>query len=113
MVLAFVLPGAGHFYLGKRGKAVSFFAIVIVLFLLGIGVDGKVYRFESGQPLNNLATFASMGVGLPYLIARVAGAFGNIESITFEYGTAFTLTAGLMNLLLVLDSYDIAEGRKE
>ena len=38
---------------------------------------------------------------------------GDITSLTYEYGTAFTLTAGLMNLLLVLDSFDIAEGRKE
>jgi len=31
----------------------------------------------------------------------------------FEYGTAFLLTAGLMNLLLVMDAWDIARGRKE
>ena len=32
---------------------------------------------------------------------------------TYEYATTFTLTAGLMNLLLVLDCFDIAEGRKQ
>ncbi|HVT04958.1 MAG TPA: DUF6677 family protein [Thermoanaerobaculia bacterium] len=113
MVLAFLVPGGGHFFLGRRAKAIVFFIVIIVLFLSGLAIEGKVYRFESGQPLTNLATFASMGVGLPYALARLLGGFGNIESITFEYGTAFTLTAGLMNLLLVLDSYDIAEGRKE
>ncbi|MEA2417778.1 MAG: hypothetical protein QOI58_4435, partial [Thermoanaerobaculia bacterium] len=38
---------------------------------------------------------------------------GDVTSITFEHGTAFTITAGLMNLLLVVDAFDIAQGRKE
>jgi hypothetical protein len=33
-------------------------------------------------------------------------------SATYEHGTAFVLTAGVMNLLLVLDAFDIAEERK-
>jgi hypothetical protein len=63
--------------------------------------------------LRLLASYASMGSGLLYLIARAAGPLGNVASATFEYGSTFTLTAGLMNLLLVLDCYDIANGRKD
>ena len=37
---------------------------------------------------------------------------GTILSPTYEYGCAYLLTAGLMNLLLMLDSWDIASGRK-
>jgi TM2 domain-containing membrane protein YozV len=112
MVLAFLFPGAGHFYLGRRGRAVAFAVIVLVMFLTGLLLDGKIYVAERGKPLTTLAMFASMGTGLPYFIARMLGPFGNIASITFEYGTAFTLTAGLMNLLLVLDAFDISEQRK-
>jgi hypothetical protein len=32
---------------------------------------------------------------------------------TYEYGSTFLLTAGLMNLLLILDAFDIASGRKD
>lgn len=113
VILAFVLPGAGHFYLGRRARAVAFFCIVLFMFLIGLAIEGKVYTIEAGRPLTLLATFASMGIGLPYVIARLAGPFGDILSITYEYGTAFALTAGLMNLLLVLDSFDIAQERKE
>lgn len=113
MVLALLIPGAGHFYLGRRGRAVAFFLIVLFLFLCGLALDGKLYVWERGKPLSLLATIGSMGIGLPYFIARVLGPFGDLGSITYEYGTAFSLTAGLMNLLLVLDSYDIAEKRKE
>ena len=113
VVLALVLPGAGHFYLGRRTRGLAFFAIVLFMFLLGLAIEGKVYTIEAGRPLTLLATFASMGIGLPYVIARALGPFGDILSITYEYGTAFALTAGLMNLLLVLDSFDIAQDRKE
>jgi hypothetical protein len=112
VVLAFLLPGAGHFYLGRRARALAFFGIVIFLFLVGLAVDGKLYTMEPGKPLTFLATIASMALGLPYFIARAAGPFGDVMSITYEYGTAFALTAGLMNMLLILDSFDIARQRK-
>ena len=38
---------------------------------------------------------------------------GTLEAAGFEYGGAFILTAGLMNLLLTLDAWDVARGRKE
>ena len=47
------------------------------------------------------------------MVAAGMGVHGDITSITFEPGTAFTITAGLMNLLLVVDAFDIAQGRKE
>lgn len=112
MLCAFIVPGGGHFYLGKRERALIFFIVVLVMFVMGIWLDGKLYTIESGKPLTLLAGPATMGIGLPYLIAKLAGVSGNLQSITFEYGTAFMLTAGLMNLLLILDSFDIAENRK-
>lgn len=113
MILAFLIPGAGHFYLGKRTRSVVFLVVVLFMFVTGLMLHGKLYVAERGKPLTVLATAASMGAGIPYLVARVAGPWGDLGSFTYEYGTAFTLTAGLMNLLLILDSYDIAEKRKE
>lgn len=113
VLLALAMPGAGHFYLGRRSRAVAFFLLVLFMFGLGLLIEGKVYTIEAGRPLTLLATFASMGLGIPYFLARAAGPFGNVLSITYEYGTAFALTAGLMNLLLILDSFDIAQERKD
>lgn len=113
MILAFLVPGAGHFYLGRRGRAGAFFAIIVVLFVIGLAIDGRLYTVQQGSLLSLLATLGSMGCGVLYFVARMMGSFGDVTSITFEYGTAFTLTAGLMNLLLILDAYDISEGRKE
>ena len=113
MILAFLVPGAGHFFLGRRARAFAFFAIIVLLFVIGLAIDGRLYTVQQGSLLSLLATAGSMGAGVLYFIAWAKGPFGDITSITFEYGTAFTLTAGLMNLLLVLDTFDISEGRKE
>jgi hypothetical protein len=114
MLLAYAVPGAGHFFLGRRGRAVAFCAIVVVLFGLGLAIEGNVYDLGEarGQVITILATLASMGSGALYFIGKATGPYGSITSITYEYGRTFTLTAGLMNLLLVLDCYDIAKGRK-
>jgi hypothetical protein len=37
---------------------------------------------------------------------------GRVLAVTYEYGNAFLITAGLLNMLVVVDVYDIALGRK-
>ena len=37
---------------------------------------------------------------------------GGVVAVTYEYGNAFLIVAGLLNMLVVLDAYDIAQGRK-
>lgn len=115
MVLAFLVPGAGHLYLGLRSRAATYFGIVVFMFVVGLSVDGGLYTLAESQRalLRVLASLGSMGSGLLYFVAKAIGPFGNVTSMTYEYGTTFTLTAGLMNLLLVVDCYDIATGRKQ
>ncbi len=112
--LAWVFPGLGHLYLGRRQRALAYAAIVVVTFLLGLQFEGRLYAVEAGQPLTILATFAVHGAGVLPIVARALSdnPGGSILSVTFEYGCAFLLTAGLMNLLLMLDVWDIARGRK-
>jgi len=115
IVLAYLVPGAGHLYLGRRARAITFFCIVVLMFLIGIAIDGDLYTIgqANGSVLRMLAALGSLGSGVIYWIATSMGVHGDVTSITFEHGTAFTITAGLMNLLLVLDVFDIAQGRKE
>jgi hypothetical protein len=114
MALAYLVPGAGHLYLRRYGRAAAYFCIVVFMFVTGLAIDGGLYtlRESQGALLRLLASAASMGSGLMYFIATKMGPFGKVTSMTYEYGTTFTLTAGLMNLLLVLDCFDIVRGRK-
>jgi hypothetical protein len=111
---AWLVPGLGHIYLKRRLRGLAFFVLVIVSMLVGCSLEGNLYRVVPGQPLTILATLGSMGMGFPYFVLRYALHYqGNIMGAGYEYGTAFLLTAGLMNLLLVLDAWDIVRGKKE
>ena len=33
---------------------------------------------------------------------------GDVRSVTYEYGNAFLIVAGLLNLLVVIDAFDVA-----
>ncbi len=114
LVVAWLVPGAGHFLLGRRGRGAIFLLLVLSAVLTGYLLSGNLYRILADQPLTILATLGSMGMGAPYFLLRYfLGYQGDLTSVGYEYGTAFLLTAGLMNLLLVMDVWDIARGRKD
>ncbi|HLY54374.1 MAG TPA: DUF6677 family protein [Stellaceae bacterium] len=114
VALAWLVPGLGHLYLKRVARGVIFFLLVIVAIGIGCGLQGNLYRPMQGQWLTYLATFGEIGMGVPYFVLRYGLRYeGQQEAAGFEYGTAFLLTAGLMNLLLVLDAWDIASGQKE
>ena len=113
-VLAWLVPGAGHLFLKRGRRAVLFFVLVLVALVIGCRLSGNLYTPVEGQPLTLLATIGCMGLGLPYFVLRyLLDYHGEVMAAGYEYGTAFILTAGLMNLLLVLDAWDIALGKKE
>ena len=113
LLAAWLVPGCGHLMLGRLRRGVIFFLVVLTAIVVGCLLEGNLYRVLPNQPLTILATLGSMGMGTPYFILRfIFGYQGNIVAAGYEYGSAFLLTAGLMNLLLILDAWDIVRGRK-
>lgn len=110
---AWTLPGAGHWLLGRRKRALFYLAVVVVALVCGVLLHGRIASNAPGQPLAGLATLGTMGVGIGYFVLRLAGYHGDLLAQSYEYGTAFLITAGVMNWLLVLDAWDISMGRKE
>jgi hypothetical protein len=114
VVAAWLVPGLGHLLLRRRARAVLFLLLVLTAIAVGCQLLGNLYQVVPGQPLSFLATIGTMGMGLPYFLLRYLLDYqGDVVAAGYEYGTAFLLTAGLMNLLLVLDAWDIALGKKE
>lgn len=112
-VAAWAVPGAAHLWLGRRQKAAVFFVALTAMFVTGLLLQGRLFPFEMAEPLVALAAFADAGMGLPWMIARLAGAGGGVVTApSYEYGNCFLIVAGLLNLLVVLDAYDVAVGRK-
>jgi hypothetical protein len=110
---AWAVPGAGHLWLGRAQKGVVFLIALPLMFATGLWLEGRLFPFELSQPLVALAAFADIGMGVPYFAAKVAGlGAGRVIAQSFEYGNAFLIVAGLLNMLVVLDAFDVAEGRK-
>ncbi|MFB3854262.1 MAG: DUF6677 family protein [Vicinamibacterales bacterium] len=110
---AWAVPGAGHILLGRRGKGVVFLVALPAMFMIGIAIGGRLFPFEFSEPLVGLAAVADLGVGVIYFLASALGqGAGRVADVTYEYGNAFLVAAGLLNALVVLDVYDISMGRK-
>ena len=112
-IAALLVPGAGHFWQGRTQKGMVFLIAIPLMFAIGLWLNGRLFPFELKQPLVALMALADLGLGLPYLITRALGAGGGrVVAVTYEYGNTFMIVAGLLNVLVMLDAVDVAEGRK-
>jgi hypothetical protein len=110
---AWIVPGAAHLWLGRRAKGLIFLVALPLMFAIGIAAAGRLFPFGFSDPLVGLEALADLGIGLPYFIASSIGlGVGDVTAVTYEYGNAFIIVAGLLNLLVMIDAYDIALGRK-
>ena len=113
-LLAWLIPGAGHLYLRRTGKGLVLLGAILALFLLGVVQDARLAPYLGfDDPLAMLRSLAQMAIGVPYFAARALGfEAGQVTSVTHEYGNTFTAVGGLLNILVILDAYDTAVGRK-
>ena len=110
---SWAIPGAGHLWLGRRAKGLIFLIALPVMFAIGVAIRGRMFPFELADPLVGLAAIADRGIGATYFIASALGyGGGDVRAVTYEYGNAFLIVAGLLNMLVVIDAYDVALGRK-
>ena len=110
---AWFVPGAGHLLLKKWGRGIAFFAVIMVLFVCGLAMEGRLFGLSPGF-FGLLKFTAGAGAGLPYVLGKLmAWGEGNVPGYGYEYGNTFLFTAGLLNMLLVVDAFDIARGRKQ
>jgi uncharacterized protein DUF6677 len=110
---SWIIPGAGHLWLGRRAKGLIFLVALPLMFAIGVAIRGRLFPFELSDPLVGLAALADLGIGAVYFIAGSLGyGGGDVRAVTYEYGNAFLIVAGLLNMLVVIDAYDVALGRK-
>jgi hypothetical protein len=110
---AWMVPGWGHWLLGRKGRALILFSVIATMFLLGLAMQGEFFTTNSGSYLQTLGYFGELCVGLAMPVARFFGyAGGNPLFVSADFGTAYLVAAGMLNTLSILDAYDIAMGRK-
>ena len=113
MILGWAVPGLGHAVQRKYVRAVLFFVSIFAMTGLGLTLGGRIYPFQTDNPLTILAFLADIGNGLFYILARVYHwGGGDLARATFEFGTSYIAGAGLLNFLIALDAFDIGSGKK-
>ena len=110
---SWAIPGAGHLWLGRRNKGLIFLVALPLMFAIGLSLRGRLFPFDLSDPLVCLEALADFGMGATYFLSKTLGyGVGDVRAVTYEYGNAFLVVAGLLNVLVVIDAYDIAVGRK-
>jgi hypothetical protein len=110
---AWLVPGGGHLWLGRTQKGLVFLVTLPLMFVTGLWLEGRLFPFQFSEPLVGLAALADVGIGLAYFVAKAMGlGAGRVVALTYEYGNSFMIVAGLLNMLVVIDAFDIAQGRK-
>jgi hypothetical protein len=86
---------------------------VAAMFILGVLMEGKVYRANVGDILDMLGFVGDLGAGGLYILTRAMDwGQGAINLATADYGTKFIIVAGLLNVISAVDAHHIAIGKK-
>jgi len=112
--LGWLIPGAGHMIQKRWIRGGLLFISIVSLFLLGLGMQGRIYKANGGDILEILGFLGDVGAGALYLMSLAMDwGQGAIAFATADYGTRFMIVAGLLNFIAVADAYHIAIGKKQ
>ena len=118
VALGWLIPGGGHFLLKKSGRGALVLVSVTSMFLCGLMMRGTMFHPETGDLLTTLINVGGfvgdMCSGILYLLATWLGYNQpDVAGHVYDYGTKFLVTAGLLNVLAMVDAFEIAAGRKD
>jgi hypothetical protein len=116
-VLAWLMPGLGHWYLGLRRRALILFVVTTVTFWAGVAVGGVK---STVAPNRNGPWFAAqLCMGAQTAVAWAGGRYiakNHVGDIHYEafwpsdnIAVVYTGIAGLLNLLIIIDALARAE----
>ena len=112
LIAGWLVPGAGHFMLGKWGRGALLAVSILSMFALGIAMQGKLYA-NAHDILEILGLAGDLGNGLLYIVSRMLGlGADSVQVTTADYGTRFIVVAGLLNVIAAVDAHNLRTGRK-
>ena len=88
------------------------------MFLFGLFMRGMMFTPEKGDYLTTLINYGGficdLATGCLLLAAAMFGySQPDMPGAVHDYGTKFLVTAGLLNILAMVDAYEIATGKKD
>ena len=118
LALSWLVPGGGHLLLKRTGRGLLLMASITLMFLCGLMMRGAMFQPESGDLLTTLINtggfIGDLASGILYLLSQWLGyAQADMAGAVHDYGTKFLVTAGLLNILARVDTFEIAVRRKD
>jgi hypothetical protein len=108
-----MFPGLGHAALRKWDRVAVFSISICAMFALGLHLNGSLFDPSFSDLFPTLKFIADAGSGSLYWICWLRGlGTGDPAAYTYDFGNVFIYTAGLLNMLVIVDAFDIALGRK-
>lgn len=126
LVLGWVVPGAGHVYLGQVKKGLFFFVLLVGAFVGGVAIGGyddvAFPEPSANTPANDITSRAmyriipaiqAMDGAVAFVSAKAAAAAERDNKYLGDYdiGVLYTVVAGLMNVIVMLDAFCLAAAR--
>jgi hypothetical protein len=112
--VGWLIPGAGHMIQRRWIRGALLLISIATLFVLGLLMQGRIYKANGGDILDILGFVGDVGSGGLYIVTMAKDwGQGAIAFATADYGTKFMIVAGLLNFIAVADAYHIAVGKKQ
>jgi len=112
--LGWLIPGAGHIIQRRWIRGALLLVSIGTLFVLGLMMQGHIYKANGGDILDILGFIGDLGAGGMYIVTLAAnGGQRAVAHAIADYGTKFMIVAGLLNFIAVADAYHIAIGKKQ
>jgi hypothetical protein len=118
LVLAWLIPGGGHFYQKRYYRGALLAGCIVISFVLGLMMRGFMFQPTGGDVLTAVIYYggfiSDLATGLLYFMTRWFGyTSADLAGHAIDYGTKFLVAAGLLTILAMVDAWEIAVGRKE
>lgn len=113
ILAAWLIPGGGHLWQRRWGRGALLLVSISAMFLLGVAMGGRLFKLTPSNIVETMGFLGDFCSGLPFMAAKLFGyERAEVASPIADFGTKFLLVAGLLNVLCILDAYDIAIGKK-
>ena len=104
--------------LNRAGRGGLIAASVAAMFLLGLMMRGALFAPQTGDLLTTViycgGFLGNLMSGILYFVIVWLGyAQADVAGHVHDYGTKFLVGAGLLNVLGMVDAFEIATGRKD
>lgn len=118
VAVAWLVPGGGHFLQKRHLRGAILAGAVLITFLCGLLMRGTMFEPRTGDLLTTVihvgGFLGDLASGVLYLFSVWLGyAQPDVAGHVHDYGTKFLVAAGLMNVLAIVDAFEIAAGRRD